>query len=121
MPHRPDVVDYLEAGLRGAALRQSVIANNVANVDTPGFRRCDSLFEKMLADAVEDNNLADLNENEAWVFAPGTAPVNELGNDVSLDGEVGEMVKNSALYKTYIRLLARMYQKFDMAIREDIK
>jgi hypothetical protein len=31
------------------------------------------------------------------------------------------MVKNTALYKTYIRLLGRMYRQFDLAIREDIR
>jgi flagellar basal-body rod protein FlgB len=118
MPHRATIVDFLEAGLRGAAQRQALLANNLANLDTPGFRRSDTIFEKVLADAIEDNNVADLNENEAWVFTPGTSPVNEMGNNVSLDGEVGEMVKNAAMYKTYVRLLARMYRQIDMAIRD---
>jgi len=121
MPERPDVVQALEAGLRGTALRQALIANNIANLNTPGFRRNDSLFEKVLADAVEDGTLADLHENEAWVFTPGTTPPNAQGNDVDLDMEVGELVKNSALHKTYVRLLGRMYRKLDMAIREDVR
>jgi len=121
MPHRAGIIDYLEAGLRGTALRQSLIANNVANLDTPGFRRSDTMFEKVLADAIEDGELANLDENEAWVFTPGTSPVNEAGNDVSLDAEIGEMVKTGALYKTYVRLLGRMYRQLDMAIREDVR
>jgi len=121
MPDSPSIINYLEAGLRGTTLRQTLIANNLANLETPGFRRMDTTFEKVMADAIEDNDLANLDENEAWVFTPGGSPLNEHGNDVNLDVEVGEMVKNTALYKTYIRLLGRMYRQFDLAIREDIR
>jgi flagellar basal-body rod protein FlgB len=38
----------LEHTLDAAALRQRVIANNVANVDTPGFKRSDVQFEELL-------------------------------------------------------------------------
>jgi len=121
MPQGPSMIDLLETGVKGAGLRQALIANNIANLDTPGFRRSDALFEKVLADAIEDNKLADLDENEAWVFTPNNTPVNEDGNDVNQDMEVGEMVKNAALYKTYIRLLGRMYRQFDLAIRDDLR
>lgn len=121
MPEGPGVIDALEAALRGAGLRQSLIANNLANLDTPGYRRLDSMFEKVLADAIEDGKLADLEENEAWVFTPGVSPVNQQGNDVELDTEVGEMVKNTVLYKTYVRLLGRMYRQLDMAMRDDLR
>jgi flagellar basal-body rod protein FlgB len=118
MSDGPNIIHYLEAGLKGVGLRQATIANNIANLDTPGFRRSDVMFEKVLADAIEDNKLADLDENESWVFTPGTTPVGPNGNDVSLDVEVGELVKNGALYKTYIRLLGRMYRQLDLAIRD---
>jgi flagellar basal body rod protein FlgB len=38
---------------------------------------------------------------------------------VSLDVEVGEMVRNGALYKTYIRMLGRMYRQMEQAMRTD--
>jgi flagellar basal-body rod protein FlgB len=119
MPEKTGLTDYLQAGMKGISLRQAVIANNIANLNTPGFRRNDTMFQKVLADAIEDNKLADLDENEAWVFTPGTTPVGENGNDVSLDVEVGEMVRNGALYKTYVRLLGRMYRQMDQAMRTD--
>jgi flagellar basal-body rod protein FlgB len=120
MPERAGLENFLGAGLKGVSLRQAVIANNIANLNTPGFRRSDTMFVKVMADAIEDNKLADLEENEAWVFTPGTAPVGANGNDVTLDVEVGEMVRNGALYKTYVRLLGRMYRQMDMAMRTDM-
>ena len=38
----------LESSLNAAALRQGVIANNIANVDTPHFKRSEVRFEELL-------------------------------------------------------------------------
>lgn len=119
MAQGPDMIRLLTTGLQGANLRNKVIANNLANLDSPGFRRSEVAFEKVLADAIEDNKPADMGENDALVFTPGGNPLNDTGNDVSLDVEVGDMVKNGAMYKTYIRLLGRMYRQMDMAMRDN--
>ena len=42
--------------------------------------------------------------------------VDSRGNDVDLDVEVGEMIKNGARYKMYVRLLNKMYKQMEMAI-----
>lgn len=40
----------LQGGLDAATKRQSVLANNVANNDTPNFKRSDVSFESFLRD-----------------------------------------------------------------------
>lgn len=42
-------MDYLERGLQAANLRQRVIADNIANVNTPRFKRSGVSFEDELA------------------------------------------------------------------------
>jgi len=120
MPSAPDLVGYLEAGLKGTRLRQALIANNLANLDTPAFRRNDTMFERTLSEAIESGKPADLDESEAWIFTPATTPVAPNGNDVDLDMEVGQMIKNVSLYKTYIRLLGRTYKQMDLAMRDSM-
>src|SRR5438067_2386208 len=39
---------YLQAAMSGLAARQRAIANNVANVDTPGFKASEVRFEDVL-------------------------------------------------------------------------
>jgi flagellar basal-body rod protein FlgB len=119
MPERAGLENFLEAGLKGVSLRQAVIANNIANLNTPGFRRSDLVFQKIMAEAIEGNKKADFGDFGALIFSPGTTPVAENGNDVSLDTEVGEMIRNSAMYKTYIRMLGRIYRQMDQAMRTD--
>ena len=41
--------NYLSRAMVAANMRQEVISNNIANVNTPNFRRSDLVFEDMLA------------------------------------------------------------------------
>ena len=84
----------------------------------PTNRRSAVQFEKALADAIKRGSVSD-EELQAQVVQPMTTPVDDNGNDVNLDMEVGELVKNSGVYKTYMRLLAGNYHRMEMAIRGD--
>jgi len=116
MGGRYGIVEYLEAGLRAASLRQAVIANNIANLDTPGFRRSTVAFEKLLAEALDSARPPDPRKLQPEVFRPLATPVGANGNDVSLEMEVGELIRNSGRYKTYLRLLAKLYRQMEMAM-----
>lgn len=117
MGNRIGMNEYLEAGLRAASLRGKVIANNLANLNTPGYRRAAVEFEEILAKALSSPGPINLAELTPGIFQPMSTPVNSKGNDVILDTEVGEMVKNSAMYKAYVRLLSKRYQQMELAMR----
>lgn len=110
-----NIVGYLEAGIRAEGLRQKAIASNVANSQTPGYRRIDVRFADLVADAMQRAD-SDPDEIEGEMFKPMTTPVDSHGNDVNLDAEIGEMVKNTLTQKTYMRLLARKYRQVETAI-----
>ncbi len=112
-------MNLLESGIRAENLRQKTIANNVANLETPGYRRLAVKFEELLAKAIESPGKLNLDELEAQVYQPNQTPVKSNGNDVTWEGEVGEMVKNSLRHKAYIRLLGKKYQQMQTAM--DIK
>ena len=42
-------IDVMERGLQAANLRQAVTADNIANVNTPNFKKSSVIFEDMLA------------------------------------------------------------------------
>jgi flagellar basal-body rod protein FlgB len=111
-----NIVDIIEAGIKAESLRQKAIANNVANLETPGYRRVDVRFKELLARALDSHGSVDLDEIEAEIYQPQNTTVKSNGNDVSLEGEVGEMVKNSLRYKAYIRLIQKKYQQIELAI-----
>ncbi len=112
------IIDLLESGIRAETLRQQTISNNVANLQTPGYRRLGVKFEQMLAQAIESGNIedVDLDAIKAELYQPKNTAINANGNDVTLEAEVGDMVKNSIRYKAFIRLLAKKYAQINEAI-----
>jgi flagellar basal-body rod protein FlgB len=119
MSRTTSIVDFLEAGLRAENLRQKAIANNVANLRTPKYRRIDVKFEELLAKALNSPGRINLNEVEPQIYQPKKTPLKSNGNDVNFETEVGRMVKNTLRHKTYIRLMNKKYSQIELAM--DVK
>jgi flagellar basal-body rod protein FlgB len=113
-----EIFDIIGAGLNAETVRQKTIANNVANLQTPGYRRLDVKFKDVLAQALESGD-QNFDEIQPEVFQPNETPVKSNGNDVNLEMEVGQMVDNSLRHRTLIRLLNKKYQQIDLAM--DVK
>ena len=116
MSKTDSIIALIEAGIRAEGLRQKAIANNIANLETPGYRRIDVKFEELLAKSLDSSGSVDLSELEPQIYQPKQTLVKSNGNDVSLEGEVGAMIKNSLRYKTYILLLKKRYSQIQLAM-----
>ncbi len=117
MANNIEMVSLLESGLKLADLRQSAIANNLANLETPGFKRSQVSFEARLADALagEAGHVSDI---QAEVTQPLETEANAQGNDVNLDMELTGLIKNTGRYRLYMRMLSKTYQQMGQAIAE---
>jgi len=111
-----NILDIIEAGIKAENIRQKAIANNIANLETPGYRRIDVEFEQLLAKCLNSAGVVDLSEVEPQIYRPKQTPVKSNGNDVNLEAEVGEMIKNTLRHKAYIRLLSKKYKQIELAI-----
>jgi len=116
MSKTENIVDLINAGVKAETLRQKAIANNVANLETPGYRRVDVKFEELLAKCLRSSKEFDLSEVEAQIYQPKQTPVKSNGNDVNLEAEVGQMIKNTLRHKAYIRLLSKKYNQIELAM-----
>jgi flagellar basal-body rod protein FlgB len=112
------IVELLQAGLKAETMRQQAMANNVANLQTPGYRRLDVQFEKLLAKAIESGDEVNVEEIEPLLIKPKNTAVNPNGNDVNLENEIGEMVKNSLRYKAFVRLMNKKFDQIEQAIND---
>lgn len=102
----PSQFDLLGGLLDAASLRHDVIAQNVANVNTPGYRRFDVTFEETLSREFLMNDAAAGAKPEARIV-PGTSDaVRGDGNNVDIDAEIGRLNKNTMLYGVYSQILA---------------
>ena len=116
MSKTSNIIDIIAAGVKAESLRQKAIASNVANLQSPGYRRVDVKFKELLAKALDSSGTVDLSQIKAQIYQPKQTSVNSNGNDVSLEVEVGEMVKNTLRHKAYIRLLQKKYRQLELAI-----
>jgi flagellar basal-body rod protein FlgB len=86
--------------------RQKVIANNLANANTPGYVRHEFDFEKELADLVKSGDIRDLRGLQGKVVKDLEAgPARLDGNNISVSDELNQMMQNNVLYG----LLSRAY------------
>jgi flagellar basal-body rod protein FlgB len=88
----------------GATLRHKVVSNNIANLNTPGYRRMQVDFEEQLAEAL-DSGTQGLAEAQPRVTETADAPARLDGNTVDLDREMGELQRTTMLFQTYTQLL----------------
>ncbi len=89
-----------------ASLRHQVLAQNIANVNTPGYHRQEVTFESAFQRFLQQGK-----ESRALGLAPrvvqaaaGRERVD--GNNVDIDTEMGRLSKNALLYNVYSQILA---------------
>jgi flagellar basal-body rod protein FlgB len=94
----------LAAAMTGAAQRQNAIADNIANVDTPGYQRKDVDFHGALCSAMAAG--APL---QGMSFTPqvdaSAAPVRADGNTVDIDRESAAEASNGLEYEALSQVL----------------
>jgi len=106
-------VQLLTRLLDVAALRHDVIAQNVANVNTPGFQTLEVSFESALSEALAGTS----NEPPVAKVVPGAGGVERAdGNNVDIDLELVRLQKNSLYFKIYTQLLTTELAQYRSAI-----
>ena len=94
----------LERALSGAALRQEALAENLANVNTPGYRRRDVDFQSALRSAMEGGSAA-VAATRMEVTTDPSAPMRADGNSVDVDTEAAAQAKNGLEYEALSAVL----------------
>lgn len=128
-------VRALERGLDALTLRQQVLANNIANVDTPGFKRADVSFRAQLEQALASSppSPGQLSVTHRRHIRPSLPPavtgtpqvvveegsLGRLdGNNVDIDLEMTLLAQNALWYQATAQQLGRMLAMWRAAITE---
>lgn len=125
------VEQVLEQALAASALRHKVIANNIANVNTPGFKKSAVRFEDELRQALDGNRLPLIvtdprhlpGRHAAGISAPEVVPVINTtmrrdGNNVDIDQEMALMAENSIYYSAVAQQMANYFAGLKTAVNE---
>jgi flagellar basal-body rod protein FlgB len=105
-------MDVIYQAMQGLQARQKVNADNIANLQTPGFRAGTVDFESSLKNAIATGNtsLATIDTARS-TEAPGTD-----GNNVNLDDETVSMVQTGLKYQTMVEAMNTKFRILRTAI-----
>ena len=94
----------LGLALDGVTMRQKVTADNISNVDTPGFRATSVDFETSLRQAVDSGDITASSDGGFTVeTTPTDTPVGANGNNVDLRKETLAAVQTQYQYQMLTR------------------
>ena len=104
------IVDRLAQYMDLLSTRQKLVASNIANIDTPGYKSKDIDFQ------FEYNSLTR-GENANVINAPGLTTKND-GNNVSLDRETRLLAENDMRFNMAESLMRAQLLMVRTAIKE---
>ncbi len=112
----------IERGLDAAWLRNDVISQNIANVDTPGYKRKVVRFEEFLDNEMKTGRISQgktrLSSNGMQITEdPTNSSYRSDGNNVDIEHEMALMAANSIRYNMLIQRMNGDFQKLKTVIR----
>ena len=120
-------INVLEKACDASWTRNSVLANNIANVDTPNYKRKDVQFEDYLlseigyTDSLDDEVAeADLDMLTATTYTEYTDVSYRIdGNNVDIDTESSELAKNQIKYYTMLDSVSQEFNRIKSVIKSN--
>ncbi len=100
-------LDRLSQHLRYLGERQRVLAGNLANIDTPGYRAKDLEFTEELERAAAGEQSRGTLTYETKEATRDDEVPDEDGNTVSLESQIARMDETTLRYKSLAELLSR--------------
>jgi flagellar basal-body rod protein FlgB len=107
----------LEQALLGSSLRQKAIADNLANANTPGFRRSDVDFQSTLAGALGSGaSGADVSQLQFSPELDSAGAQRADGNNVQVDAEMAKLNENAVTYQALVAVAKTRLSMLAIAI-----
>lgn len=111
IPKDRQVYELIKKGLDASSLRSKVIANNIANINTKGYKKYFVSFEDTLQKSIDDIEMKTNDERhiksvpesgEISIKQDITSSMREDGNNVDIDNEMANQAANTLMYNALI-------------------
>ncbi len=135
----PSIIDsmtipILEQVVNFAQARHTVLAGNIANLDTPGYRVKDLSVEKFqdrLKDAIATRKARNVPVSGSFADSGPGDPIREVRDslkdilfhdesDVSIEQQFNEVNKNQAMHNLAIAIMTSQFRMLQTAISERV-
>jgi flagellar basal-body rod protein FlgB len=105
--------------LDAVVMREGAVANNLANLETPGYKRIDLApsFETELERASASGDAQQISAVQPSLAVDASATPSSMdGNTVHLESELMQMNQNSMTHALETQLISGMLSRMQMAI-----
>lgn len=122
-------INFLQRGLDGSSQRQRTLNNNVANVDTPNYKRRDVDFISALRKESKSSNKSSKlasTDSKHIPFKDSSSQFKRIqqnnssarndGNNVEIDREMAEIAKNNIYYNAMAQQLSDRFKLLNNVI-----
>ena len=125
--------NLLQKGMHASWVRNAVIRNNIANVETPDFKASEVVFESYISDALSRNGFEgrrtrdrhidigasrDISSASPQVLERRDTAMRMDGNNVDIEAENARLAQNSIQYNTLLQKLNSELQRIKLAVTE---
>jgi flagellar basal-body rod protein FlgB len=122
-------LSHMQAALDVRSLRQEVLASNLANSETPGFRAVDVDFEATMREMVERMDSAGAASaasttpsrslmDALTLRADDATSIGNSQNSVDVDQQLSHLEENALMFQVTAQLMARRFQGLTNVIEE---
>ncbi|WP_129409808.1 flagellar basal body rod protein FlgB [Marinitoga lauensis] len=123
-------INIIPKALDAVETRQKIYSHNIANYNTPGYKRKDVSFEEELRKAMGDSNeiklktnnskhlknIPSINEVNYKIIEDDSRSNREDGNNVDIDVEMVKMMENTLQYNALTRLINYRFSDYKTVI-----
>ncbi|HEY8422700.1 MAG TPA: flagellar basal body rod protein FlgB [Thermoclostridium sp.] len=115
--------EQIEKALDVAWKRNEIISENIANVDTPGYKRKDVQFKEYFTSELKNSSISNSksklanSENIRVIYDNSNYSYRLDGNNVDPEREMAIMAENTIRYFTLINRLSSQFSKIRTIIK----
>ena len=120
-------INVLDKAADASWIRNNAIANNIANVDTPGYKRQDVNFEEQLRKAMKNSRYTSIDERVANVDLERLDPITYRdhstlsyrldGNNVDIDTENVQLASNQIRYQGLTDSITKHFEGLQLVMK----
>lgn len=124
-------LSVVNRAMDAAMLRGKTIANNIANINTPGYRRLEVKFEEQLRNALDRTRLKGsmtdgqhmdigrkaIGDVNAQVYHPYDPTLASGVNNVDIDMEMAKLAETQLTFNYAVRFGQGLFKKLNAAIQ----
>ena len=118
-------INVLQQAADASWLRNTIISNNIANVDTPNYKRSDVQFETYLIEQMAGGDTMDhyvdemdLSTIEATIYTDNSNLSYRMdGNNVDIDTENAELAKNQIKYSVMTDAISQEFARIKSVLK----